>query len=106
MNNPRKPNFGDRFDDEPERTLDENELRGPSEFLKSIGPEDEDLAVIEDGLEAYGFDQINEDVPLGETNMPSDMPGWMNHDALERSHATDMEDENGVYEEDEADDDL
>lgn len=96
---PRRPDFGDRFDDEPERTIDESELRPVAEYLQAIGPEDGlSLEQIEENLEAYGFDQMGEDIFESEVYGVSDQPDWMSDEALERSNIEDLIDnDEGMY---------
>jgi hypothetical protein len=98
---PRRPDFGDRFDDEPERTIDESELRPIASYLQDIGPEDESIRVIEENLEEYGFDQMGEDVFESEVAALVEQPDWMGDEALERQNIEDQVDnDEGMYSDD------
>ncbi|GAB4521103.1 MAG: hypothetical protein OHK0046_32080 [Anaerolineae bacterium] len=69
---------------DPGHDINEDELREPSEFFESIGPEDETDEVIIDGLNDYGYDPLEEDFFEGVGN--ADQPEtWMTEDDIERS---------------------
>lgn len=99
MNDQFGPNYGDKFNDEPERTLDEAELRDVAEELQRIGPEDMSIHEIEENLEEYGFDQMDEGTFESVVTGLADDPDWMNDNALERSNIEDaIDNEDGMYE--------
>jgi hypothetical protein len=47
-----------------------------TDWREQIGPEDEDPEVIDENLEQYGFNQMDEDDFESDPVAPSDQPGW------------------------------
>jgi hypothetical protein len=66
-----------RFRREPieDQTIDESELRGNSDWFEAIGPEDEDDDIIEEGIEQYGWEQMDEGNLVSEPTI-SEQPDW------------------------------
>ena len=102
MIDPREDPNENGNQENPNDGADEIHLRDKAEYIKRIGPEDQDDDVIEEGLENYGFDVFNESHFESEVTAASDNPDWMNEKAKERANADypHNENEDGMYDND------
>lgn len=71
---PDTPDDSDTRD--PLETPPPRKMREDPDWFKAIGPEDEDEEVIEEGLEEYGWNQMDEDDFESDPVGPADMPDW------------------------------
>ncbi len=74
-------------DPKNEDNVEEIALHDTADYIKNIGPEDADTDVIQEGLENYGFDQLDESHFESEVTAASDQPDWMNEEAKKRANA-------------------
>jgi hypothetical protein len=73
------------FTTEPERSIDEAELRDPADIIEDIGPEDETAEETMEGMEEYGYNQLSETYFASGAYQDSTQPDtWMNEEAQER----------------------
>ncbi|MEQ8672226.1 MAG: hypothetical protein RLP44_01280 [Aggregatilineales bacterium] len=114
MSTPKTPENPDEFDeivtplviyeDKEQKKEQEKDIqfRETADYIKNIGPEDADEDVIEEGLENYGFDLMDESHFESEVTAASDNPDWMNEQAKKRADADFPHNENpdGMYEND------
>lgn len=61
---------------DPKSTTPPPGYREDPDWFEKIGPEDEDPRVIEENLEEYGFNQMDEDNFESDPVAPSDQPDW------------------------------
>ncbi len=74
-------------DNDESRNLDESELRDQADYLKAIGDEETGDQIVEEGLEEYGFDKLDDSHFESEPTAASDNPDWMTEEALKRANA-------------------
>lgn len=86
-----------------QRTLDEAELRENAEYIESIGDEENDEEIVEEGLEQYGIDRMDDGHFESEPTAPADNPDWLSESARKRADADQPHNRNpdGMYGDDE-----
>jgi hypothetical protein len=90
-----------RFDDEPEPTLDENKLRDKPAWIEEIGPEDESLAVKERNIQEQ-WSIRGEDDYVSNPATESDQMDWVDDDYDDEEY-WEEEDETELILDDDAD---
>lgn len=85
------------------RQLDEAELRDNAEYLEAIGDEEAEDQAVEEGLEQYGIDQMDDSHFESEPTAAADNPDWMSEAARKRAGADLPHNQNpeGMYADDE-----
>ena len=75
------------------RNIDEDELREDPEFFERIGPAEEHDEQVIEGLNDYGYDQMDESTFEGDVTNEADQPDWLDHVEKERNHIAHDEEE-------------
>lgn len=87
---------------DPAPRLDEAELRENADYIEAIGDEEADDQAVEEGLEQYGIDRMDDSHFESEPTAPADHPDWLSEDARKRSGADQPHNRNpdGMYSDD------